>query len=188
MRIEQYQGLAMRTSTEGHDRIMNGCLGLVGESGEIVDVVKKWKFQSGDHAALPVEKLIDECGDVLWYCAELATGLEQSLYSLYERLWTGFWEDMTPMNEGQPLEIIAYRLVYAALQPFCTMYEIEENDEDWRHAAASANVVGIMVMVRFILETFCGSTLEEAMERNIEKLKRRYLDGFDPERSLHRAE
>lgn len=40
MRIEEYQLLAMRTSTEGHDRVENGCLGLIGESGEIVDAVK----------------------------------------------------------------------------------------------------------------------------------------------------
>ena len=53
---------------------------------------------------------------------------------------------------------------------------------------AKCEIVGIMVTVREILELHCGSTLEIAMERNIDKLKRRYPDGFDPERSLHRAE
>ena len=66
---EDYQRLAMRTSPEGHDRMLNGCMGLIGEAGEVVDIVKKWKFQSGDHADLPKDKLIEECGDVLWYCA-----------------------------------------------------------------------------------------------------------------------
>ena len=81
MRIEDYQSLAMRTSTEGHDRAENGCLGLIGESGEIVDAVKKWRFQSGDNPPVPVDKLIDECGDVLWYCAELAEGLDADMAS-----------------------------------------------------------------------------------------------------------
>ena len=40
-----YQRLAMRTSPDGHDRMMNGCMGLIGESGEVVDAVKKWKHQ-----------------------------------------------------------------------------------------------------------------------------------------------
>lgn len=33
-----------------------------------------------------------------------------------------------------------------------------------------------------------GVTLEEVARRNIDKLKRRYPDGFDPERSIHRPE
>lgn len=31
-------------------------------------------------------------------------------------------------------------------------------------------------------------TLEECMQMNMDKLRKRYPDGFDPERSLHRAE
>lgn len=33
-----------------------------------------------------------------------------------------------------------------------------------------------------------GTDLDEIMEMNIEKLKKRYPDGFSAERSLHRAE
>lgn len=36
--------------------------------------------------------------------------------------------------------------------------------------------------------TACGWTLEEVMVMNIEKLYGRYPDGFEPERSLNRAE
>ena len=31
-----------------------------------------------------------------------------------------------------------------------------------------------------------GVSLEEVMQRNVDKLMERYPDGFDPERSLHR--
>lgn len=42
----------------------------------------------------------------------------------------------------------------------------------------------------FIAEycTVCGLTLEEVAQANIEKLEARYPDGFEVERSLHRAE
>lgn len=42
----------------------------------------------------------------------------------------------------------------------------------------------------FIAElcTSCGFTLEETAAMNIEKLKARYPDGFEAERSLHRQE
>ena len=42
----------------------------------------------------------------------------------------------------------------------------------------------------FIAEycTACGWNLEDIMQMNIDKLKTRYPDGFDKERSLHRVE
>ena len=42
----------------------------------------------------------------------------------------------------------------------------------------------------FIAEycTVCGLTLEEVAQANIDKLKARYPDGFEAERSLHRVE
>ncbi len=107
MNLNEYQALAQRTSgngtPHGHDRVLNGILGLVGEAGECADIYKKAMFQG--HTFI-TERLIEELGDVLWYCAELATGL--------------------------------------------------------------------------------GYTLEDVAQCNIDKLKKRYPDGFDPERSLHR--
>lgn len=189
MLIEDYQALAMRTSTEGHDRAENGCMGLIGESGEIVDAVKKWRFQSGENPPVPVDKLIDECGDVLWYCAELAEGLDEDMAELYERFSDGFYQDLHPINAASPLPLLAVHLANAAMRPYAELYDSPDTiPDEWRVTQAKCEIVGIMVTVREILELHCGSTLEIAMERNIDKLKRRYPDGFDPERSLHRAE
>ena len=45
-------------------------------------------------------------------------------------------------------------------------------------------------MAWYIAETATGLgvSLSEILNHNIEKLKRRYPDGFDPERSIHREE
>lgn len=190
MTIQEYQGLAMRTSPEGHDRRMNGCLGLIGESGEIVDAIKKWRFQSGENAEFPADALIKECGDVLWYCAELATGLGLELAPLYERYQEDFSIDFHALNEAAPVELLAYRIAAIATKPCEWLYDMLEpgTPKEWMEANAKVNLVGIMVQVRELLELHCGSTLEDAMEKNIEKLRRRYPDGFDPERSLHRTE
>jgi len=173
--IEDYQRLAMRTSPDGHDRMLNGCMGLIGESGEVVDIVKKWKFQSGDHAQLPKDKLIEELGDVLWYCAEISTAQ---------------MAEMIPVIRAMGLEEIQYdgklhieALFLAKLAQSMTdawLYPDEYTLEPLYIVACIIDLIGYM------LKTYCGSTLEECMERNIEKLKRRYPDGFDPERSLHR--
>ena len=78
MTLNEYQKAASRTSGHltAHGHIENGVMGLCGESGECIDIVKKATFQGH-----PVdrEKLIDELSDVLWYAAELATGLEVDL-------------------------------------------------------------------------------------------------------------
>ena len=108
MTLDEYQFAAQRTAqitNNTRDKIINGCMGLNGEAGECIDLLKKHLYQGHP---LDKEKLMDECSDVLWYVAELAAGL--------------------------------------------------------------------------------GYSLEEVARHNIGKLKKRYPDGFDPERSIHRKE
>lgn len=78
MNMTDYQGLAQRTSatSDRMDKIRNGCMGLAGEAGECIDLLKKHDYQGH---ALNNDKLAEELGDVLWYCAELAAGLGISL-------------------------------------------------------------------------------------------------------------
>lgn len=104
--LTEYQRLAQRTcniTDAAEDKILNGCMGLNGEAGECIDIMKKYRFQGHE---LDKGHMIEELGDVLWYCAELAEGL--------------------------------------------------------------------------------GTTLGEAAALNIEKLRARYPEGFDPERSRNR--
>lgn len=102
-----YQAQAMRTAGEfsHEDYLLNAALGLCGESGEVADLIKKYRFQGHE---LDTAKLIKELGDVQWYIALAASAL--------------------------------------------------------------------------------GVSLSEIMMRNIEKLRERYPDGFDPERSRNREE
>ena len=75
MTVNEYQELAMTTLNKDltEDQILlNGVMGLCGESGEVIDLVKKW-FAHGHE--LDKEKLVKELGDVAWYIAEIATAL-----------------------------------------------------------------------------------------------------------------
>lgn len=106
MEANKYQKAALRTasSVEPDDLILNGVLGLAGESGEVADHIKKHLFQGH---ALNKEYLASELGDICWYIAIAAKGI--------------------------------------------------------------------------------GYTLEEIMEMNIDKLKKRYPNGFEVEKSLNRS-
>lgn len=79
MEINEYQRLAMTTLNKDipEDQIIiNACLGLSGEVGEVNDLLKKHLFQGHE---LDKEKLINELGDVAWYLAEAATALKIDL-------------------------------------------------------------------------------------------------------------
>lgn len=79
----EYQKLALRTASEKamKNPILNGVLGLAGESGECADLVKKNLFQ-GHY--LDNVKMAKELGDVAWYLALTAYGLG---YDLEDILW-----------------------------------------------------------------------------------------------------
>lgn len=81
MTINEYQKLALRTSNHQttFDLLVNGALGLCGEAGEVVDLIKKHCFQGHE---LDVSKLIIELGDVCWYIAILAKALNADLETI----------------------------------------------------------------------------------------------------------
>lgn len=108
MKINEYQQLALRTANTDAmenpiEKITNGAMGLNGEAGEVIDHLKKYKYQGHE---LDRDYLAKELGDICWYVALLASGI--------------------------------------------------------------------------------GCDLENIMVMNIEKLKKRYPEGFEIERSLHR--
>lgn len=74
MDFNEYQQKALRTAgvKDKDGLILNGVMGLAGESGECIDIVKKYLFQGH---TLNREKMLDELGDVLWYIAITAEGL-----------------------------------------------------------------------------------------------------------------
>ena len=96
---------ARATEVEDVGGVLDACLGLTGEAGEVVDMIKKWIFQE---KPLDREHLQKELGDCCWYLAMMC-------YSF-------------------------------------------------------------------------GFDLDEIMQMNIDKLRARYPNGFDPKRSNERAE
>ena len=66
MTVNEYQRLAMMTlnpELTQKDILINGVMGLCGESGEAIDHVKKWLAQGHN---LDKEKLARELGDIAW--------------------------------------------------------------------------------------------------------------------------
>lgn len=105
MQGNEYQALAMRTndhrSTERLGQIvsenagagwkdkgdisvgglLNGCLGLCGESGEFSDIVKKWIFHE---KPLDEEHLKKELSDICWYLALICDSMNWNLDDVFQ--------------------------------------------------------------------------------------------------------
>ena len=129
----EYQKLAMRTNDgKGSERlykklftgkvedfhitkdlndmggVLNGCLGLSGEAGEVLDMVKKWVFHEKE---LDKEHLKKEIGDVMWYvamlcesfCFDLDEILQMNVDNLMARYPEGF--DTDKANNRNPGDI-----------------------------------------------------------------------------------
>ena len=64
------------------DVLLNAVMGLCGEAGEAIDLVKKQRFQGHP---LDRDALIKELGDIAWYLAEAAQGLGVPLEEILRR-------------------------------------------------------------------------------------------------------
>ena len=84
MNGNEYQKLAMKTlnpSLNKKEILVNGVMGLNGESGEVIDIVKKHMFQGHE---LDKDKIKKELGDVMWYVAEVCEALNLNLDEVME--------------------------------------------------------------------------------------------------------
>ena len=80
----EYQKLAMTTlnpDLSKKDMLINAVMGLCGESGEAIDIVKKYLHQGHE---LDKETLQKELGDIAWYLAEAAYALDVPLDEILE--------------------------------------------------------------------------------------------------------
>lgn len=84
MNANEYQQLALRTESKTESettRLLQGIMGLCGEAGECLDLLKKHMFQ--EHY-LSKTHLMKELGDVAWYLAVSADALGFSLEEIFE--------------------------------------------------------------------------------------------------------
>lgn len=84
MTINEYQKLAMTTlnpELTKKEVLINSVMGLCGESGEAIDIVKKWMAQGHEFDR---EHFAKELGDIAWYLAEAATAIDMPLEDIFQ--------------------------------------------------------------------------------------------------------
>ena len=85
MKISEYQEFCAKgilPATLEREPIVGFALGLAGESGEVIDDIKKKYFHG---RTIDPNHTIEELGDVMWYVANIATQLGVTLDEVIER-------------------------------------------------------------------------------------------------------
>lgn len=92
MEANTYQKAALRTAPTNLEPkllLLNGALGLSGESGEVNDILKKHLFQGHDLDRVAMAK---ELGDLCWYIAVAAHALGYSLEEVFQMNIDKLWQ------------------------------------------------------------------------------------------------
>lgn len=78
MTLNEFQQEALRTARDDStkDTLINGSMGLCGEAGEVIDLIKKAFYQGHK---LDKERIAEELGDLFWYLAVTADALDYTL-------------------------------------------------------------------------------------------------------------
>lgn len=162
-----------------YPKILHAIMGMNGEAGECVDILKKHMFQGHE---LDEEHLLNELGDVCWYTMLFIVelGIDPKFIFEYDgRLLHN--EDILEVNMDKG---ISYILV---LNKTCGLSIDLLKNEYYKLSVSSAltMVRDILYNIRRAANSF-DKTLEDIFDINYAKIKQRYPDGFSPELSIDR--
>lgn len=172
MEWSEYQALAMRTANDDlpkAERLENAALGLVGESGEIAYLIKKHVHHGH---ILNRDTVIEECGDLLWYVGQAC-----SVYPNREI-------KIRMVVESDTLAQAALELNHwtsCAAHTICLYLQIGTPQPEILFSYLGYALGALAYFLRLL-----NSSIAEAQEINIAKLRQRYPDGFSSEASINR--
>lgn len=88
MNFDEYQKKAAETAIfpKIKERFVYPTLGLVGETGEFVEKIKKiFRDKNGKISKTDKEEIVKELGDVLWYLSQVAKELDISFEEIAQK-------------------------------------------------------------------------------------------------------
>ncbi len=187
--ISAYVSLALRTEKplNAFERLVHGCMGLITEIGEVTTELKRMAIYEKPLDDSRKAHILEELGDVMWYCAIILDALDANLQYLQSapRMdppdhFSGAWE-ATALVLGDHCGRICRNIQALGA------HQIQEEDlhESLQNTAAS---VGLIFNCCHILAKICGSTIEAAMYDNIMKLRVRYPEKYSNEEAEVRAD
>ena len=180
----EYQELALRTAPKNLNptqMLLNGALGLAGESSEVVDEIREHLCHGH---WLDRTHLTRELGDIFWYLAIASKALDVDLDTIFQ---TDVVKQSDDLDSTQ-------QLLNGALGLAVTSGEIIDLIKKHLFQGHVLNDIYIKSSLCCIYRYLCVSAdaleidVNTILQMNIDKLKARYPDGFEADRSINRKE
>lgn len=194
MNLNEYQALASRTRNrkqDTRDERVNYALGLAGEAGELANVVKKHKFHGHDLSEVS-DKVLDEAGDVLWYLSQLlrvydVPMVDVSIFGDGEARVATMDDYQAGVSVGRPVCAFALSVVEKAGRVAQLVNEQAHKGRSGDDVAPWIPDAAGDVLRQLTCLLICYDLkLSGAAQRNIDKLRKRYPEGFSEEASINR--
>lgn len=174
MNFREYKQLASRTinyNLNKEEKLENFLFGLVGETGEVIDLMKKHFFHSHE---LNKEELEKELGDITWYLAGTLTVLN-----------VGIEYDTIKKLKYYPPKKESFKDLIKSINSLTSKLLIEKKRNNTfliskiiKEILININVICVLYEIDF----------KEMLKKNIQKLIERYPQGFSSEKSIGRKE
>ena len=123
---------------------------------------------------------MEELGDVIWYLAELSTGLGEFMAAIMRGEFADY--DRNIETKKKQKQLCLRRIILSMAANANAICEAADEGK-LRHVEF---LMRKMMFGAGNLAFMCGGSLQDAAEANIEKLKKRYPDGFDAQISMNR--
>ncbi len=171
MTMNEYQLITRETS--GDDSYAVLALGLIGEAVEAYEAYDLILDVNNRTPTITKRtNFLKEMGDVLWYAARIYDCLDQEFQNSHVNvLYTKPKHDLSLLTKA------------AAVSEHVKKHLGHGHDID-KHFLIK-NINSLVAITGEMLQS-CGYTLTEAMQTNVEKLRKRYPNGFEVEKSKNR--
>lgn len=169
--------MSKRTAPNGMDK-RNIALGLIGEGGEVADLIKKFEFHKHP---VDKDKLVKEIGDFLWYFARLLDyhGFPFAEKSMsFEKL-----KRLSCSNQNLPFvnDVVDCAIYFSAFVVEIAA-DLMETGESYTGDRQKAFGLLCKIVYHYDLD------MEYIATANISKLMERFPEGFSTQASIERVD
>lgn len=192
LKLVDYEKEVFRTAKVSNE--LNWIYGIFGEAGEFIDAYKKMAYTGHP---FETNKLLLELGDVLWYntmCIYSFTEhslneLVRSYFYFKRDIYSNKLEYFYTYHDYNFTEL-SMPDIHIELNKFIftisnTTKKLIDNCVSEQKKEVDKNLYDVFYIISEVAYSL-NSTIEEVAKMNIEKLRRRYPEGFSTERSMNR--
>jgi len=170
--LSEYQKRAMNTAIypKRGRNILYPMLGLIGETGELVEKIKKViRDDNGKITAARRESIRSEMGDILWYLAAICTEAKIDLGAAYLLV-------NKDKNVRQDLFLLILQLPHVLSQISKSVEYCMDSDVS-KHQTDIGDNIATMLKLLMNICLVCALDLNKVAEKNLEKLWDRHTRG-----------